>query len=96
MYKKGDKGSVENYRPISLISLIMKILERYIKKQLLGACEEFIDSRQHGCIDEKSCSTQMLPFTYDLSLTINKNSKSDVIYFDFAKAFDSVSHDIIQ
>ena len=38
----------------------------------------------------------MVPFIYDLKITLNlKKSKSDIIYFDFAKAFDSVSHDII-
>ena len=37
----------------------------------------------------------MVPFTYDLTLTLNNKSKVDVIYFDFAKAFESVSHDLI-
>ena len=37
----------------------------------------------------------MVPFIHDISLTLNNKSKTDVIYFDFAKAFDSVSHDII-
>ena len=37
----------------------------------------------------------MLPFTYDLGLGLNSKSKYDVIYSNFAKAFDSVSHDLI-
>ena len=95
VHKKDEKGSVENYRPISLTSLIMKVFERCIRKELLNSCEQLIDPRQHGFTNAKSCSTQMVPFTYDLTLTLNNKSKVDVIYFDFAKAFDSVSHDLI-
>ena len=95
VHKKDEKGSVENYRPISLTSLIMKVFERCIRKELLNYCEHLIDPRQHGFTNAKSCSTQMVPFTYDLTLTLNNKSKVDVIYFDFAKAFDSVSHDLI-
>ena len=73
----------------------MKVFERCIKKELLSACNDSIDPRQHGFVDDKSCMTQMVPFTYNLALTINNKSKSDVINFDFAKASDSVSHDKI-
>ena len=73
----------------------MKVFERCIKKEILAVCEEKIDSRQHGFMSAKSCTTQMVPFIYDLEINLNKRSKTDVVYFDFAKAFDSVSHDII-
>ena len=95
IHKKDEKGSVENYRPISLTSLIMKIFEKCIRQELSNACAELIDPRQHGFMNAKSCTTQMVPFTYDLALTLNNKAKCDVIYFDFAKAFDSVSHDLI-
>ena len=95
VHKKHEKGSVENYRPISLTSLIMKLFERCIRKELFNVCENDLDMRQHGFINNKSCTTQMVPFIHDLSLTLNSRSKTDIIYFDFAKAFDSVSHDII-
>ena len=95
VFKKGDKASVENYRPISLTSLVMKVFERCIKNALHKACENSLDPRQHGFLNDRSCTTQMIPFTNDLALTINNKSKMDVVYFDFAKAFDSVSHDLI-
>ena len=95
IHKKDEKGSVENYRPISLTSLIMKIFEKCIRQELSNACDELLDPRQHGFINAKSCTMQMVPFTYDLALTLNNKAKCDVIYFDFAKAFDSVSHDLI-
>ncbi len=37
----------------------------------------------------------MIHFIHDLASTLNDKSRSDVIHFDFAKAFDSVSHDLI-
>ncbi len=37
----------------------------------------------------------MLDFTTDLAINLNNSKQTDIIYFDFAKAFDSVSHDII-
>ena len=95
VHKKADKGSVENYRPISLTSLIMKVFEKCIRKEMLAVCNHLLDPRQHGFVNEKSCITQMAPFTYELATGMNKKSKIDVIYFDFAKAFDSVSHDLI-
>ena len=95
VHKKGDKGSVENYRPISLTCLAMKVFERCIRKELFAACEGLIDAGQHGFVSGKSCTTQMVPFTDNLALALNNRSRSDIVYFDFAKAFDSVSHDLI-
>ena len=95
IHKKGSKTNVENYRPISLTSIIMKTLERIIRDELMFQCNHFIDSRQHGFLPGKSCCTQLVSFCDSLSLSLNKNVRSDVIYFDFAKAFDSVNHDLI-
>ena len=54
-----------------------------------------IDGKQYGFLPGKACTTQMVPFLGSLALTINGTSRTDVIYFDFAKAFASVNHDII-
>ena len=95
IHKKGDKTKVENYRPISLTSLIMKIFEKCIRDELLNLCKHLIHPSQHGFLPNKSCTTQLIPFIDSLACCLNNRNKIDVVYFDFAKAFDSVSHDII-
>jgi hypothetical protein len=95
VHKKGDKGSVENYRPISLTSLVMKIFEKVIRDELLAKCENKLNQFQHGFLPSKSCTTQMIPFADSLSISLNDRVRCDVVYFDFSKAFDSVNHDII-
>ncbi len=95
VYKKGSKSSVENYRPISLTCLVMKVFERIIKDELLFHTESLLNPKQHGFLSNRSCTTNMVDFTNSLALSLNEQLRTDVIYFDFAKAFDSVNHDII-
>ena len=97
VHKKGSKDNVENYRPISLTSLVMKTLERIIKEELLIRITPLLDSRQHGFLSAKSCTTNMVNFSDSVVLSINdcKTFGTDVVYFDFSKAFDSVNHDLI-
>ena len=97
VHKKGSKDDVENYRPISLTSLIMKTFERIIKEELLIRIMPLLDNRQHGFLNAKSCTTNMVSFSDSVVLSINdcKTFGTDVVYFDFSKAFDSVNHDLI-
>ena len=95
IFKKGDKSSVTNYRPISLTSLPMKVLEYCIKDMIIIKCGHLIRDNQHGFSREKSCLTQLLPLIDKFSVALNNKSRVDIIYFDFAKAFDSVNHDLI-
>ena len=95
VHKKGDKNCVENYRPISLTSIVSKIFERCIRDEIYTHCRDRIHDTQHGFLPYKSCSTQLLPFSHDILLGLNSCELIDIVYFDFAKAFDSVNHDII-
>ena len=95
IHKKGHKEDIENYRPISLTSLVMKIFEKCVRNIIFEKCKAKISPKQHGFLPERSCTTQMIDYTNTLSLNLNSKSQTDVIYFDFSKAFDSVNHDII-
>jgi len=85
IFKKGSKVSPENYRPVSLISLVVKVLETLVRSKVLKFC-------QHGFIKRKSCFTNLLSTLEDWTCAIDQGFRIDVAYLDFSKAFDSVTH----
>ena len=48
-----------------------------------------------GFLPGRSCTTQMISFVDDITYSMNLRKDVDAVYFNFAKAFDSVNHDII-
>ena len=95
VHKKGDKSNIENYRPISLTSLVMKVMEKIMRNELYNKCQTLIHESQHGFLPSKSCFTLMTNVIDDVSSSLNRRHNVGMVYFDFAKAFDSVNHDII-
>ena len=95
VHKKGDKADIENYRPFSLTSLVMKVMEKIVRDELYSKCKDLINDKQYGFLPNKSCTTQMINTLDDVTYSLNSQSDVDIIYFDFAKAFDSVCHDKI-
>ena len=95
IFKKGDRGLPSNYRPISLTSIICKILESIIRDKLVTYLEsnKLIHNTQHGFRQKRSCLTNLLEFYHKL-FNIHDNTKAlDIIFLDFQKAFDKVPHE---
>lgn len=94
IFKKGQRSDPSNYRPISLTSIPGKIMERIIRNALVDHMNSnaFFNKNQHGFTKGKSCVTQLLEFMEDITAAIDQGKDVDVIYLDFAKAFDKVPH----
>ena len=94
VFKKGAKSNAENYRPISLTSVVCKVLESIIKKQIVKHFinEKLFADEQHGFRKGRSTTTQLLKFLDKCIQTYASGGVTDVIYLDFAKAFDTVPH----
>ena len=73
IYKKGDKSDVNNYRPISLTSLVVKVMEICIRDELYNRCKHLINDKQHSFLAGRSCTTQMISFIDDISLLHSKS-----------------------
>lgn len=94
IYKSGDKQLLPNYRPISLTSHSGKLLEHIIYKHIIDFLEtnNVLSNLQHGFRRGFSTLTQLTEFTHDISSSLDCGHQVDVIFIDFAKAFDTVSH----
>jgi hypothetical protein len=94
LYKKGNKSSPSNYRPVSLTCICCKIMERIIRDCIVEFLEShnLISCNQHGFRSGRSCVTQLLEIVEIWSDLIDQGIPFDCIYLDFAKAFDKVPH----
>ena len=73
----------------------MKVFERILYDELYSRTHEKIDPRQHGFLKNKSCNSNLLTFIESIVRSLHEKIGTDVVYFDFVKAFDTVSHDLI-
>ena len=95
VYKKGSKKLPENYRPVSLLAICSKILEKVVCESLLQACLPALPSSQHGFIPKRSCVSNLTCFLDHCWTYLSKGSQTDAIYTDFSSAFTSVNHKLL-
>ncbi len=95
IYKnKGTRSHPTNYRPVSLTSIICKLLDSLIKDAVLDHLIEnnLLYTYQHAFIGKRSFSTNLLEVLNICTKLIEDEETVDAIYLDFPKAFDSVPH----
>ena len=95
--KSGDRSVPSNYRPISLTSVISKVLERIIRKQVSSFIDkkDFLNGTQHGFRSGRSCLSALLNVFDDTMHMLDGGGSVDMVYLDFSKAFDKVDHGIL-
>jgi len=97
IFKKGDKSDPGNYRLISLTSVLCKLMERLVRDQLSSyfVINRLLSTRQHGFVKNKACNTNLLECSDFITYMDSKKIPTDMIFLDFAKAFDKVSHPLL-
>jgi len=94
IYKKRCKEDLGNYRPVSLTSVPGKVMKQTVLKEITRHVwdNRGIRPSQHGFIKGRSCSTNLISFTDLVTRLVDEGKAVDVVYLDFSKAFDTVSH----
>jgi hypothetical protein len=92
IFKKGSKSSPSNYRPVSLTAVSCKLMESVIRDAMNKHLAEnmLIRKSQHGFLQDRSCTTNLLEFLEEATKVVDSGEGFDVVYLDFAKAFDKV------
>lgn len=93
IYKSGNKDCVNNYRPISILPSISKIIEKILNKQLKGFLNKhrIIAKNQYGFKAGVSTEDAVLDLTQFVARELDGGSKCMGIFLDLSKAFDTVS-----
>ena len=94
IYKKGPKSDPGNYRPVSLTSILCKLLEKCVRKSILEhlKCHNLLSDNQFGFRDHRNTVLQLLTVLDNWTEAVDDKLQIDSIYVDFAKAFDTVPY----
>ena len=97
LHKKGDKQIMNNYRPISLLPSISKILEKVILQQLSQhfTTHQLLFDNQYGFRKNRSTEHALIELTDRILSNMDNNITPTAIFLDLSKAFDSLNHEIL-
>ena len=92
IHKKSDRPIKSNYRPISLLPLCGKILEKIIFDQVHTFLDSnrLISTKQSGFRPGDSCIYQLISITSDIYKNFEKHDETRAVFLDISKAFDKV------
>ena len=94
IYKKGKRTAPQNYRPVSLTSVICKTLESIIRDEIINHMNEnnLFSPKQFGFLFGRSTVLQLIKVLDIWTQILDQGGCIDIIYCDFMKAFDKVPH----
>lgn len=97
LFKKNDKYNPSNYRPIALLSIFSKILEKIVKVRLVNFLNKhnFFSKKQFGFQSKLNTSSALMDFVSQIYTNVNNGKICAGIFVDLMKAFDMVDHDIL-
>ena len=97
IFKKGEQDSFSNYRPISILPIFSKILERLVHKRLYAFISSYniLHENQFGFRPNLSCDMALLHAYNHIVTNLDLKNHTLGIFLDLSKAFDTIDHNIL-
>lgn len=97
VFKKGEKHSINNYRPISILPSFSKVFERLMYNRLMDFLikHSIIASNQFGFLRGKSTADAINAFLTEVMSALDKGDDVFGLFCDLRLAFDTVDHEIL-
>ena len=97
IHKGGPSEDPSNYRPISILPIVFKVIEKHVTKHLFAYLNKYkpLHEAQSGFRKHHSCETALIKLINDWLSHIDKGNIVAAIFFDFKKAFDVVDHEML-
>ena len=96
LYKSGPKNETTNYRPISLLLTLSKILEKVMYKRIYNFLNvDQLFKSQYGFRSQHSCEDAITELTLSITKNWENNKRSIAVFIDLSKAFDTLQHEVL-
>ena len=97
LFKAGDRTNASNYRPISILPTMSKILEKVVHSQFYDFLNSnnLISSKQFGFRPKLSTTSALTSFADEVLLHMESGELCGAVFLDLTKAFDTVDHNIL-
>ena len=97
IYKSGSKNDADNYRPISILPNLSKLIEKHVHDSFMSYLTKhlLLHPNQSGFRQKHSCETALISLTDKWLQALDQGKIIGSVFVDFRKAFDMVDHEIL-
>ena len=97
LFKGGERDECSNYRPISVLPILSKIIEKHVFVHLYEFLQkhELLVNSQFGFRKKQSCQTALLSLTEKIYQALHEGKYVGMVQLDLSKAFDLVNHSLL-